>query len=350
MNVSLVVDGHSTQPLNVTGDIWHFAVRSPAHSIRLVSGAARPADITGVADTRVLGVAVAAMRWRMANEVLDQPVELPDFIDGFYPVEVDAMGNGLFRWTTGDAGLPQALFPPWNGWVGLELSLREWAGSARSEPATTPAGAAAAALGAFQSLGMDCEFGFAQRAYGVEPPLTLFRWSGTSLERLLAGLSCEFAGLGDPGELMARWDGREYVLRTPFLTLHTGHHTMEDADGVDEVLRAGRATLRLLRRKLLADIRDPDAIFICKCKEPGAVESDMRRLHGALRAIGPAATLLCVTIATPDRRGGEVVPLADGLLVGYVDRFTLPTGPYDQWADLCANALRHHRHVLGRAA
>ena len=67
----------------------------------------------------------------------------------------------------------------------------------------------------------------------------------------------------------------------------------------------------------------------------------MRRLHAAMRAIGPAS-LLCVTQKAP---AGvcRAEKLADGLYAGRLERFVIPHGPFDEWAALCSETLRLHR-------
>ena len=73
----------------------------------------RPMDIeTGNADTRCLGVCLAAITIDGTNIALDDP----RLAEGFHAVET--AGAGMWRWTEGDAVLPAALFP-----AGLECRL-----------------------------------------------------------------------------------------------------------------------------------------------------------------------------------------------------------------------------------
>ena len=55
----------------------------------------------------------------------------------------------------------------------------------------------------FESLGDDCEFGFAQRGSGAEP-LSLLRFGGIRLHRLHEALETRFAGIDDPANLAVR--------------------------------------------------------------------------------------------------------------------------------------------------
>jgi hypothetical protein len=243
----------------------------------------------------------------------------------------------MFRWTNGNAALPPSLFPPWRGETHLYLSLKEWDGSS----AATPLGPEAAALSAFDSLGENCELALAQRHYGVELPLSLLRWSGTTYENVARGLECRFEGLGDPATTTVAWTEMDYRIHTPYLRMHTSVIEPRNEEGVAELLHHGCATLRLLRRKLLHDIADSRRIFMYKSADPGFGLAEMRRLHAAMRGIGPAS-LLCVT--QKDRAEAcRVEKLADGLYAGRLERFVIPHGPFDEWAVLCSETLKLHR-------
>jgi hypothetical protein len=317
-----------------------FRLRFPAQEIRLISGAGSPAEVNGSRDTRPLGVLLREMRWSQEHATIDVPIDSPSFVDGFHVVETPKGQVGPVRWTTGNAALPPDLFPPWQGDVLLDLSCGEWKGSAL-EPVVSRE---AAVLSAFESLGEDCEFGLMQRRYLVEPPLSLFRWGGAPVADLIKGLDNNFAGLAEPETTDLVWDGEEYFVRTPFVTMHTRCLVEQDEAGRAEILRCGRATLRILRRKLLKDIADANRIFVFKSLDPGFGEAEMYRLHAAMRRLGPAG-VLCVCLA---RTGGHPIGrteyLADGLYGGYLDRFVIPNGPWNHWLTICAETLALHGH------
>ena len=338
MTPYLLVDGAKVAPETIDKPRLGFRLRLPAREIRLISGAGSPAELKGVKDTRPLGVLLRKVRWAQDGREFDVPVDSPSFMDGFHAVEIHNAEDGPVRWTTGNAALPPDLFPPWRGDVLLQISCSEWKGSGQ-DPALS---GEAALLSAFESLGEDCEFGLMQRSYLVEPPLTLFRWGGAPVETLIQGLDCGFAGLAEPDTTDLVWDGREYFLRTPFVTMHTQALHQQDAAGQAEVLRCGRATLRILRRKLLKDIADARRIFVFKSLNPDLGTSEMRQLHAALRRRGPAS-VLCVNVARPGQPVGRAERLTDGLYAGYVDRFVIPNGPFDQWLTICAETLALHR-------
>lgn len=337
MTPYLLVDGARVAPETIEKPRLRFRLRFPAREIRLISGAGSPAELKGSRDTRPLGVLLREMRWTQNGTAIDVPVDSPSFMDGFHAVETHNAQDGPVRWTTGNAALPPDLFPPWQGDVLLHLSCSEWKGTAL-EPA--PSGEADL-LRAFESLGEDCEFGLMQRRYLVEPPLSLFRWGGAPVETLIQGLDSNFAGLAEPESTDLVWDGKEYFLRTPFVTIHTQCLVEQDEAGQAEILRCGRATLRILRRKLLRDIADAKRIFVFKSLNRDFGKAEMRRLHAALRRLGPAC-VLCVNVARPGQRVGRAERLGGGLYAGYLDRFVIPHGPFDQWLAICAETLALH--------
>jgi hypothetical protein len=333
----LLVDGVRVVPETVEKPWLRFRLKLPVGEIRLISGWARPSEIKDSHDVRRLGVMLRAIRWLRDAEAIEVPLDAPGFIDGFHHFERRAEMAGPVRWTTGNAALPPTLFPPWQGEVMLHLSLGEWQGSGLE----TPLSAAAATLSRFESLGEDCEFGLAQRHYLVEPPLSLFRWGGVRVKKLIEALDSDFSSLARPENAELVWHGGQYFLRTPYVTIHTNCKVEQQADGLAEVMNSGLATLGILRRKLLKDIADAMRIFVFKSLDATFGEGEMRRLHAALRRIGPVA-MLCVRVRPPGKPIGGSERLGDGLYAGYVDRFVIPDGPFDQWLSICEATLALH--------
>src|SRR5438477_9978499 len=107
------------------------------------------------------------------------------------------------------------LFLPWRGETRLYLNLRDGDGSS----AARPLGPEAAALSRFDSLGENCELALAQGHYGVELPLSLLRWAGTTYENVARGLECRFEGLGDPATTTVAWIDIDYRIQTPYLEI-----------------------------------------------------------------------------------------------------------------------------------
>jgi hypothetical protein len=335
MTAYLLVDGARIEPVADGTGQFQFRFCLPAREIRLISGSARPVDFGSSADDRRLGVELHGMQWMQGETRLEVPIDSPGFVDGFHYCERRTPRDVPVRWTSGNAGLPPSVIPPWFGEIVLDLALKGWAGSANGVAGSPEA----ALLDRFESLGEDCEFGLVQRHYGVEPPLTLFRWSGTRFEDLVRGLESRFDGLEAAVE--AVWSGSQYFLRTPLLTMHTTCTVEQDVAGLAEIVASGRATLRILRRKLLRDIAEAKRIFVFASLNPhfGAVQ--MRRLHRALRRVGPAH-LLCVRLAGAGEPPGEVERMGGGLYAGTLRAFAKPAGPFDEWLQLCARTMDVH--------
>jgi hypothetical protein len=311
-----------------------FRLNMPVQEIRVISGFARPADFGCSDDRRHLGVALYGLRWQQGEATIEVPIGSPGFIDGFHHVEQDQSDLAPFRWTNGNAALPPTIFPPWQGETLLHLRLKGWHGTMDVAPIRE----AAEILHAFDSLGTNCELALAQRHFGVELPLSLLRWSGTSYEKLLRGLESRFAGLGDPETTAVVWDATDYRLKTPYLNMHTTTIEPQNEAGIADILHCGCATLRLLRRKLLKDIADARRIFVFRSADPSFGQAEMRRLYTALRSIGPAS-LLCLTLKGSGRSGPAVERLADGLYAGHLEKFVIPDGPFDEWLELCSRTL-----------
>jgi hypothetical protein len=100
-----------------------------------------------------------------------------------------------------------------------------------------------------------------------------------------------------------------------------------------------------LRRKLLEDLERGEKIFVFKIAERNLSASELARLHAAIRAFGPN-TLLYVRYADAANPPGTVRKQAPGLLIGYIDQFSLaPSGEprtpsMSCWTDICSQAYR----------
>ena len=334
MSVHLLVDGERVFPETVSETEFLFRLRLPAREIRLVSRAARPVDLGIAEDDRTLGVRIADLVWEQGEARLPLSLSAPMLGEGFYPCE--ASGK---CWTNGDAWLAENLIPPWQGRA--RLRLRAWvlqpgAPMARSQPENVW-------LSEFESLGENCEFGFVQQHFEIRQPLSLLRWAGTDHLRLLKGLLDGFGALEDPAQIKVVPGKPDYMLETPYATLHTFQlPTAQEPGQQDEMHQRGAAAVGFLRRSLLRDIAEARKIFVFQTAAPEFNEIKVRRMHAALRRHGPAA-LLCVTQARPGTPAGTVTRLADGLYLGRVSRFVLEAGPYEEWLGICRRTLMLHR-------
>ena len=145
-------------------------------------------------------------------------------------------------------------------------------------------------------------------------PLGLLRFAGVrDLHRLFAS---RFAGLGEPGTLVAYLAGSEYQIRDHEYGLFYHTFRYQDEIAPEEVLAENETKVRYLARKLTEDLEDGEKIFVYR----RFVEDDLStvaELHRVLRGYGPVK-LLWVTTGAPGRSPGDVEWAGPDLLRGYL--------------------------------
>jgi hypothetical protein len=191
----------------------------------------------------------------------------------------------------------------------------------------------------FESLGDNCEFGLVQRGAGAEP-LGLFRFAGINspvdvrLERLVAALDGELAGLGSPENVSVELAGaegrREFMVRESAYDLLYHTFLREGEIEPEELHKRESLRLQFLKRKLLQDLKNGEKIWVWKSNLRITLDR-IERLVAALRRRGPN-TLLWVVEADHDHPSGSVERGGDGLLRGYVEKLA----PYEAAADISA--------------
>jgi hypothetical protein len=207
----------------------------------------------------------------------------------------------------------------------------------------------------FESLGDNCEFGLFQRHVGAEP-LGLLRFAGVRLDNLLIGLREGFRGFDDHGRIETYLFGdaerREYVTRQTDYAMvsHTG---VFEGDMTQSEVHAREITrFRYLRRRFVEDLEDAQKIFVIR-RDPPLSEPEVLPIWLALREYGPNS-LLCVAPAKDGHPAGSVEVIAEGLMMGYVDRLAPYTNAHDvsdeSWLELCRNVLIGHYSVAERTA
>jgi hypothetical protein len=329
-DLHLVAQGRRLEP-ELRGQVHVFHLTLPSGDLRLVSRYGRPADLGINGDLRQLGVFLSGLRLVQGDATIPIPLDHPDLGEGLHAVEE----RGL-RWTTGDALLPGHLLDGAPGPAELHVAARALARYAAPETGD------AALFARFAALGDDCELGLVQREFGAEP-MDLLRWAGTDIARVILGLCRRFEGLGDPArtELRFREDTGEYRLRDAhYLGMHTwSFGRLADTAEEESMRLAGAARMRLLRRKLLAEIEEGQRILVFASSKHALQPEAFTALHAALRGIGPAPLLYVVPAPAP-ALVGRVERLGDGLYRGCIDRFmTVRTGvSHGTWRRLCRGA------------
>ena len=337
--LSLLVDGRPLPPAVHAGAYYVFRLSLPAREIRLISGAARPVDLGRGPDVRWRGVFVRGIEFRQGEQTSQLPFSLILRSEGFY----SPMRNGL--WTNGNALLPEALVPAWRGDV--ELSVEIDGGRKRAAFASSTPPPLHPVLGAFESLGQDCEFAFAQKHFDSRIPPGLLSWARIEYDKLIEGLDADFDGVDDPATSSLIWketepDRGEYRLLTRYFRAHTGQDWQSTPEELAGMLDLYCGRMRMLRRKFLRDLAAPRRIMVYVAHDGDMGRERIMALHAALRRHGPAV-LLYVAAGTAHLPGPRVENLAEGVYLARFGERAGWRGPYDPWLETCREALQFIR-------
>ena len=188
----------------------------------------------------------------------------------------------------------------------------------------------------FCSLGYNCEFGIAQRAFGVEP-MDLFRWALTPSNVLIHLLVASFERIGDPTEIeVYPSPSGEYHIR------HKGyqfgwHAWANVGETTPERLRNREAKrLPYLSRKLMEDMADGARIFV-------VTHADMtldtaKRILVAMHRYG-RPTLMYATEGSPLGVTKESDCLLHATIPKFADKADVPgTIASGDWLSVCEKA------------
>ena len=181
---------------------------------------------------------------------------------------------------------------------------------------------------AFEGLGCNCEFGLVQSRGGAEP-LSLFRWTFVTPEKLIQMLARDLAGYETPEHYsLARDVHREFLLEESlFETVsHTGvyHGDIPEEEFLDRLIRRQA----FLKRKFLADAAQGRKIFTYKADTP-LQEIQMAGIELQLRRLG-ARHCLFVMPSKDATKFGQVEIVSPTRAIGYVSS-TMPNIQYPQW-------------------
>jgi hypothetical protein len=208
------------------------------------------------------------------------------------------------------------------------------------------------ALMHMQSLGINCEFGFLQRACGAEP-LGLFRWTFAPLAKLVTALEQEFSGLTSSNAPIIKMnDDSEFVIEDRVYGFR--HHTFMFASNGATLAMVKRGELlrvAMLTQSLLEEIREQRKLFVYHDANQSSL-TEVRRLLAALNRGGPN-TLLWMVGPKPTTRVGEVRWIEPGLIEGTVSGFQpsvdniLPNSVHrPSWLTVACGAYRLWREHL----
>jgi hypothetical protein len=206
-------------------------------------------------------------------------------------------------------------------------------------------------LSAFCSLGDNCEFGFVQRKFGVEPG-DLLRWALASPKAVAAGLKDRFRGIYIYDQLVASADDMvhdksydiQFHSKLRSERVEGGRRYIAPESERHAIHRDELPKIQHLARKLLEQLESADKIFVYK-RNSRVTDGEIDELREQLRAYNPRNLLLLV--GTHDKLPGSVWLSGTGLLMASIDRLA----PYDHaddvsyniWLEICekAYALAH---------
>lgn len=200
-------------------------------------------------------------------------------------------------------------------------------------------------LPTFESLGLNCEFGFVQRKAGLEP-LSLLRFNGLPFRKLVRGLRENFRRIAEAGSLrVAVFQGLEDqgymgLDRNYEMIYHTERRPGTVSE--EELLSVESTRLAYLTRKLIEDLEDGEKIFVLKSDASLHVE-EVTSLIATLKEKGDNIVLWVVE-ADGEHPAGGVDLVTRNLMRGFVGRFAdlrLGTGniAYGDWEQMLRNAF-----------
>ncbi len=202
----------------------------------------------------------------------------------------------------------------------------------------------------FESLGANCEFGFVQRAAGIEPA-GLLRWSMvTSPRALIAAIQTDFPALYDfeslvpynAGMVLDQRLGIAFHSALNSVRVGAGFMFRQSEQDRRDIHRfeAGKVMQQLGRFR--ADLASGERMFVFHKFTDALTPREIAHLFSVLRQRGPAR-LLVVSLADDAHPAGSVIAHLPGLLHGYIDRFAPGDRAYDVsfdlWTRICHTAL-----------
>jgi len=193
----------------------------------------------------------------------------------------------------------------------------------------------------FESLGNDCEFGFAQRKVGAEP-MSLFRWSGIEPHHLMSVMENQLTDF-DKSEnyTLEKQDSGQYFLKESKYGTVTHTHITAGIIPEDVLLKRMIERQTFLKRKLLSDIDIGTKVFVYRFyNDPH--DDYVLELVKSLQGIGIKRILICRK-ADSDHAPGTSREFSSGVILGYLST-NYPDTPFKEWDEIVQNAYEYFKH------
>ncbi|NTV09228.1 MAG: tetratricopeptide repeat protein [Zoogloea sp.] len=192
-----------------------------------------------------------------------------------------------------------------------------------------------AIYGSFESIGCDCEFGFAQGKQKAEP-LALLRWTSITPDNLVRLFGEKLSDYADPAIYRLEVSSsQEYIFKES--KYNTASHTCLKVPeiGAEELLKTLCSRQAFLRRKFLEDAAKGEKVFVYK--HASLSDSVMDEVQSAAAALG-VRRMLFVRPADAENAGGTVRFVRPDRAVGFLSHF-MGAGPirYEEWDRIVIN-------------
>jgi tetratricopeptide (TPR) repeat protein len=189
----------------------------------------------------------------------------------------------------------------------------------------------------FESLGFNCEFGFAQRKVGVEP-IGLFRWSGIEPHHLMEAMDNRLEDFDCPEhyslELKRKYSAL-YFLRDSYYATLSHTHVIEGTIAEDTLLKKMIQRQIFLKRKLLSEIKLGEKIFVYRFFN-APTDRYVEKLVASMQGIGMKKILIARASDENFMPGyrihlpGSSRVFSKNVMMGYLST-NYPDTPYAEW-------------------
>ena len=190
----------------------------------------------------------------------------------------------------------------------------------------------------FESLGHDCEFGFAQRKVGAEP-IGLFRWCGIQPHHLMSVMANRLEDFDYPEHYaLEKQTSGQYFLKDFKYNTVTHTHILAGVVPEDILLKRMLQRQTFLKRKLLSEIHIGNKIFVYRFyNDPH--DDYIRKVVMSLQNIG-MKKILIARKADDDNLPGSSKVFADSVMIGYLSK-EYPDTPFDEWNEIIQDAYSY---------